>query len=160
MITRLFPAATDVSGSDLPAFGASPQHVALSDGSDSTGVTRQLSQFETVRRCFGGPITQLPAASGIIKQVTLGVRGSCNVTLAQRVVATMGPYSRSQTYTDVVTTYTSVLAPPAGGFPAFTTMLWEVRHEFIFNDGAASSTVELYLDVEWYPITAFQVSVP
>jgi hypothetical protein len=155
--TRLFPAATDTSGSDLPAFGVSPQHVALSDANDGTGVTRQLSSTETSRHCFGGPITQLPASSGIIKQVTLGVRGLCDTNLAQRVGATMGPYSITQTYTNVLTTYTSVLAPPAGGFPAFAAMMWDVRHEFINTNGAASSTVELWLDVEWYPVTGVQI---
>jgi len=160
-VTRLFPLATDVSGSDWTPFGTSPAHVGLSDGSDATGCQRQLSTTEPQRIVKGTAMTQLPATGGIIKTLTIGARGSVDIAFSADLQVSLGGGLLLMSVPDLATsptTYTAVLGPLT--FAQINSLTWQAVSHFIAHDGVATTLYELYLDVEWYPITAFQVSLP
>jgi hypothetical protein len=161
MITRLFPLSTDVSGSDWTPFGASPAHVGLSDGSDATGVQRQMSVTEPFRIVKGTAMTQLPATGGQIKQLTIGFRGQVDIAASSSLTVTLGGGLRTLSVPDlatVATTYTGVSGPLT--FAQINALTWDITAAWFAHNGVLVTGYELYLDVEWYPINAFQVSVP
>ena len=170
--TRLFPLSTDVSGSNWAAFGASPAHAGLSDASDASGVSGQLSTFVTVKFVGGTAMTQLPANSGYIKQITLGFRGKVDIANSASATARVifpgppfvGPSILTVSVADLATVptdYTAVLAAtPIAPIP-FTTinfMQWDIRSDFIAHAGVQTFAYELWLDVEWYPVTGVQIA--
>lgn len=160
-ITRLFPLSTDVSGSDWTPFGTSPAHVGLSDGSDATGVTRQMSTTEPQRIVKGTAMTQLPATGGIVKTLTVGARAQVDVAVSADLQVSLGGGLLTLSVPDLAaspTNYTAVLSPLS--FAQINSLTWQAVSHFVSHDGVFTTLYELYLDVEWYPITGFQVSVP
>jgi hypothetical protein len=159
MITRLFPATTDVSGSQFNTFGASPAHVGLSDGNDGTGCQQQLSTTEPIRFALGPTITLLPASSGVLKQLTVGFRCMCDTANSLSGFGRLGPNQVNvANLPTVMTSFTSVFAPPAGGFPAIAAYDWRIQIDFLLHSGVLATVAELWMDVEWYPVTAVQIS--
>lgn len=164
MITRLFPLATDVSGSNWAPFGASPAHVGLSDASDATGVASQISTFEPQRWVVGTAMTQLPASGGQIKQLTIGLRAGVDIAVSASAFAQVlfgGTPLLTVSVPDVAaapTNYTAVGGPQP--FAKVNALTWYAQCDFVNHAGVIVSAYQLYLDVEWYPINAFQVSVP
>src|SRR5678816_3921477 len=162
-VTRLFPLSTDVSGSDWTTFGASPAHVALSDANDGSGLNRQLSSFEPVHHASGTAMTQLPASSGVIKQLTLGFRVSVDIADSASSFARI-LYAGTPLLTvsianvpTVLTTFTAI-----GGVQPFikiNALTWYVQSDFIAHGGVQTIATELWLDVEWYPISGFQALI-
>lgn len=164
-VTRLFPLATDVSGSIWAPFGVSPAHVGLSDASDSTGCRQFMSQFEPVREVHGSAMTQLPAASGVVKQLTLGYRtdndnnGDACTGYAQLLYSgtPIITVNAPGAYPVTPTTLTAVGGPQP--FAKINALTWSCRADFLLHDGMVVSAYELWLDVEWYPITGFQALI-
>lgn len=158
MITRLFPGATDVSGQQWNLFGAaSPAHVALSDALDTTGVQQQLSSFEPIRFALGPSMTLLPTASGVLKQLTVGWRVGCDIASSLSGLARIGPNTVNVANVPTsLTNFTATFAPPAGGFPAIAAFDWRIQVDFILHAGVIATATELWMDVEWYPVTGFQ----
>lgn len=156
-LTRLFPRNTDVSGSDWTPFGASPAHVGLSDGSDGTGVNRQMSTFEPQRTVKGTSMTQLPATAGYIKQMTLGIRVSVDIANSAattgRVLLGGSPVLSVSVgnVPDVITNFTNILGAPIP-FATVNSLTWELFSTFNAHDGVQTIAYELWLDVEWYPV--------
>jgi hypothetical protein len=159
-ITRLFPATTDVSGSGFNTFGASPAHVGLSDGSDTSGCQQQLSSFEPVRWAIGPTITQLPSSSGVLKQLTVGFRCGCDIASSLSGFGRIGPNQVNVANLPTsLTTFTGTFAPPAGGFPVIAAYDWRIEVDFLLHAGVSGTVTELYMDVEWYPVTGFQALI-
>lgn len=159
-VTRLFPLSTDVSGSDWTPFGASPAHVGLSDGNDTSGVSRQMSVTEPSRIVKGTAMTQLPATSGVIKQLTMGFRGQVDIAASADVAVSLGAGLLTMAIPNiaaVATTYTAVKAPLT--FPQLNSLDWQVTAAWFAHNGVFVTGYELYLDVEWYPISSFQALI-
>lgn len=155
-VTRLFPATTDVSGSGFNTFGVSPAHVGLSDGNDGTGCQQQLSTFEPVRWALGPTITQLPTASGHLQQLTVGFRCGCDNANSLSGFGKVGPNQVNVANVPTsLTTFTGTFAPPAT-FAAIAAYDWRIQIDFILHDGVLATVTELWLDVEWYPISGFK----
>lgn len=158
-VSRLFPLATNVSGSNWTAFGASPAHVGLSDANDGTGVSRQVSSFEPNRNVEGTAMTQLPTSSGVVKQLTIGLRAGVDIANSCSTQARL-LFSGAQIIgvnvpdvSDTITTYTNILAGPVP-FAKLNALTWEITSQYFNHAGVVTSAYELWLDVEWYPVQA------
>jgi hypothetical protein len=121
-----------------------------------------MSAFEPSRIVLGTAMTQLPASSGVLKQVTVGLRAAVDIASSASMAVSLGSGLLTLSVPNVAavaTNYTNVLAPPAGGFAALNALNWRITAAFIAHDGVQTIAYELFLDVEWYPATGFQALI-
>lgn len=161
-VIRLLPSSTvSNDGTVVGGFGA-PAHVVLSDGSDSSYLAFQTSQFEPTKLCRGD-LTDLPDGVGVVTATVINVRARIEPPIeGSRNRLSSGEYPNARltnTLTEAITWYS--VGVDYGELPATINGLqYMAGVQFVSSpDGGVSWVYEINFDVSYEFVSGVTVAM-
>jgi hypothetical protein len=161
-VTNIIPNATT-----SPLGGGN--HTTLTDGSDASFISAQLSQFETVKYAYGLSCTHIPSNSAKVNSIVTKARGyissnpgdHANILAGPGIPVGSGPGSWPNVLGQNMTTSVAAYSGTTTGVTAVqvNSMGWWAGATFGSNDGMQFFVTELNYDVTWFPVSGFHAFI-